>query len=257
MPMSKQEIERTLRSLRLSGIRQTLDARLLQASQSRLPFIEVFSLLLQDELDRRRTTTVERRFKLSGLDERLTLDDFDWRFNPKLPKNACFELLTLTFITDGQDAILIGPAGTGKSHIAKAVAHAAILEGFKVFCRDAGELLTDFFFKTQTGQKKKFLKEIVEADLVVFDDLFLQRKLQGEAADNFQEIIMARYKAKRSTMITSNRIFDDWGRYLGDNAQAAAIIDRLLHRGKLLKFEGKSYRLKEAAFRLAKPDTAE
>jgi len=257
MPMSKQEIERTLRTLRLSGIRQTLDARLLQASQSRMPFIEVFSALLQDEVDRRRSTTIERRFKLSGLDERLTLDDFDWRFNPKLPKNTCFELLTLKFIREGQDAVLIGPAGTGKSHVAKAIAHAAILDGFKVFSKDAGELLIDFFFKTQTGQKKKFLKELIDADLVVFDDLFLQRKLQADAADNFQEIIMARYKARRSTLITSNRIFEDWGKYLGDNALAVAIIDRLLHRGKLLKFEGKSYRLKEAAFRLAKSNPTE
>ena len=118
--MNMNEIERTLRALRLSGIRATLDTRILQAQATQQPFLETFSLVLQDELDRRRSRLTERRYKQSGLDERATLTDFDWRFNPKLPRQACFELHTLKFITEGSNALIIGKPGTGKSHVAKA-----------------------------------------------------------------------------------------------------------------------------------------
>lgn len=119
MTMSMIEIDRTLRALRLSGIRATLDTRILQAQATGQPFLETFSLVLQDELDRRRSRLTERRYLKSGLDERATLNDFDWRFNPKLPRQACFELHTLKFITEAGNAMIIGKPGTGKSHIAK------------------------------------------------------------------------------------------------------------------------------------------
>ena len=114
MPMSIVEIERSLKTLRLPGIRATLETRSLQASQGDLSFLDAFSLLLQDEMDRRKTRLMERRFKQSGLSERKTLTDFDWGFNPKIPKRACFELITLKFIQSGEDAVLIGQPGTGK-----------------------------------------------------------------------------------------------------------------------------------------------
>ncbi len=95
-------------------------------------FIETFSLILQDELDRRRSRLIERRYQQSGLDAKLTLAEFDWGFNPKLPKHACFELHTLKFIAGGENALLIGRPGTGKSHIAKAIAYHAILQGYRV-----------------------------------------------------------------------------------------------------------------------------
>ena len=123
MSMSMNEIERTLRELRLSGIRATLETRILQAQANQQPFLETFSLILQDEMDRRRSRLMERRYQQSSLDERATLHDFDWRFNPKVPRQACFELHTLKFIADGYNALIIGKPGTGKSHVAKAVAY--------------------------------------------------------------------------------------------------------------------------------------
>ena len=118
MSMSMNEIERALRELRLSGIRATLDTRILQAQAIQEPFLDTFALILQDELDRRRSHLMERRYKQSGLDERISLADFDWRFNPKVPRAACFELHTLKFVAEGQNALIIGRPGTGKSHIA-------------------------------------------------------------------------------------------------------------------------------------------
>jgi DNA replication protein DnaC len=111
--MTMNEIDRALRELRLSGIADTLSTRLMQAQSTQEPFLETFASMLQDELDRRRSRLTERRFKHSRLDERLSLADFDWRFNPKLPRQACFELHTLKFISEGANAMIIGRPGTG------------------------------------------------------------------------------------------------------------------------------------------------
>jgi DNA replication protein DnaC len=121
--MNMHEIERALRALRLSGIAATLSTRVMQAQSTQEPFLDTFAAMLQDELDRRRSRLTERRFKQSRLDERPTLADFDWRFNPKLPRQACFELHTLKFIGEGGNGLIIGKPGTGKSHVAKAVAY--------------------------------------------------------------------------------------------------------------------------------------
>ena len=126
------EIERELRELRLSGIAETLSTRVMQAQAAQEPFLDTFAAMLQDELDRRRTRLMERRYKRSGLDEKVTLADFDWRFNPKLPRAACFELHTLKFIAEGANALVVGKPGTGKSHLAKAVAYQATLQGHDV-----------------------------------------------------------------------------------------------------------------------------
>ena len=132
MTMTLPEIERALGLLRLSGVRDTLETRVLQAQGSQQPFLETFALILQDELDRRQSRLIERRYKLSGLEEKLTLAEFDWGFNPKVPRQSCFQLHTLKFIAAGDNALIIGKPGTGKSHVAKAVAYQAVQQGHKV-----------------------------------------------------------------------------------------------------------------------------
>ncbi len=141
MTMTLPEIHRCLRQLRLSGIRDTLETRVLQAQGASQPFLETFCLLLQDELDRRQSRLIARRYQQSGLEEKLTLAEFDWSFNPKLPRQACFQLHALKFVAVGENALFIGKPGTGKSHVAKAVAYQAILQGHKVQYLEAD----DFF----------------------------------------------------------------------------------------------------------------
>jgi DNA replication protein DnaC len=226
---------------------QTLHARAMAVDTNTMNFMEGFSWLIQDELDRRQSKLLERRFALSGLTEHKNLKDFDWTYNPRLPKRDILELATLKFINAKDDALLIGPPGTGKSYTAKAVTLLAVQRGYKVLYREAHQLLEDIVEARQLGTIRKYKAQIKSLDLLVIDDLFL-RKLPPTAGDELADLLMSRYE-KASTLITSNRPFDDWSKLLGDVVVVTPLLDRLLHHGHLLKFDGKSWRLKEAAAR--------
>jgi len=250
MAMSVTELERALRALRLSGMSATLQARALAVASHEMDFIEAFSWLVQDELDRRRSRLLDRRFTLSGLTERKDLRHFDWSYNPRLPKRDILELATLKFIDAKDDALLIGPPGIGKSHVAKALALAAVERGYKVIYREAHRLLEDINEARELGEMRKYRAQLKVTELLVIDDLFL-RKLPQQAGDELSDVLMSRYE-KASTLITSNRPLEDWVKLLGDIVVVTPLLDRLMHHGHMLKFEGKSWRLKEAAARVAK-----
>lgn len=247
MPMNSSELDLALKRLRLSGIQATLSGRALQVEQGKLSFVEGFSSLIQDELDRRKSKWIERQFLLSGLVQPSALDSFDWHYNPKIPKRSVLELVALQWTSRHEDALLIGSPGTGKSHIARAIGSAAVMAGLRVVYREAHVFFEDLAQATALGNRKKWIGQISDADLLIIDDLAL-RKLPASAGEELLEIVMNRYE-KRSTLITSNRILEDWGKVMGDQTIASAILDRLLHRGHMLKFEGRSYRLKQAAER--------
>jgi DNA replication protein DnaC len=254
MTLSLTELERSLRALRLSGMSATLQARALAVASHEMDFLEAFSWLVQDELDRRHSRLLERRYTLSGLTEPKDLKAFDWTYNPTLPKRPILELATLKFVDAREDALFIGKPGTGKSHVAKALALLAVNRGYKVLYREAHQLIEDIHEARALGEMRKLRAQLIGAQLLVIDDLFL-RKLPSGAGDELADVLMSRYE-KASTIITSNRGLEDWATLLGDVVVVGPLLDRLMHHGHLLKFDGKSWRLKEAAARVAKHTTA-
>ena len=166
MAMSTTELERALKNLRLSGMCATLQARALQVASHEMDFIEAFSWLVQDELDRRGSRLLERRFSLSGLPERKLLKDLDWSYNPKIPKRSVLELGALKFIEAKENVLLIGSPGTGKSHVAKALALLAVDRGFKVMYREAHELVGEIIEARALDEIKKYRHQLRSADLL-------------------------------------------------------------------------------------------
>jgi len=239
------ELERSLRQLRLGGMADVLETRLQQAQAEAMAPIDLISVLVNDELTRRSDRLLERRRKQAAFrDPQRALDNFDFSFNPKMNRSLVFDLATCSFIGKREDALFLGPGGTGKSHLAQAIGQAAIQQGYRVLYRETHVLLDDLADAVADGTRKEFMESLTTVPLLIIDD-FGMRKLPLTAAEDLLEIIMRRYE-RFSTLLTSNRPVEDWGKLLGDVAAVSAMLDRLLHHGHVLKCGPRSWRTKTA-----------
>jgi len=240
------ELQRSLRQLRLGGMAAVLETRLHQAQVEPMAPIDLLATLVNDELTRRSDRLLERRRKQAKFrDPGKTLDNFDFQFNPKLNRSLVFDLATGAFIDRRDDALFLGPGGTGKSHLAQGIGQAAILQGYKVIYRETHVLLEELAEAALDGSRKQYMESISTVALLIIDD-FGMRKLPQSAAEDLLEIVMRRYE-RASTLLTSNRPVEDWGKLLGDVAAVGSMLDRLLHHGHVLKCGPKSWRTKTAS----------
>ena len=237
------ELDHALRKLRLSGMADVLEARLRQAQSEKQTPIDLVSALVGDELVRRQDRLITRRLQQARFrDADRSLDTFDLDFNKKMNRALIHALATGRFILQREDVLFLGPPGTGKSHRAQAIGRAAIHQGHRVLYREAHSLLEELADATLDGTRKAFFADLTAVPLLIIDDLGM-RKLPHTAAEDLLEVIMRRYE-RASTLLTSNRPVDDWGKLLGDTAAVTALLDRLLHHAHVLKCGPRSWRTK-------------
>lgn len=254
--MNLVELDRALRQLRLGGMATVLESRLLQAQTERMAPIDLISVLVSDELRRRADRLLERRTKHAHFrDGERTLDNFDFDFNRKMNRRLICELAAGHFIAKHEDVLFLGPPGTGKSHLAQAIGRCAIQQGHRVLYREAHGLIEELADAMLDGTRKETIAELAAVPLLIIDDLGM-RKLPPTAAEDLLELVMRRYE-RASTLFTSNRPVEDWGKVLGDAAAVAAMLDRLLHHGHVLKCGPRSWRTRVGAENLPEAQGAE
>jgi DNA replication protein DnaC len=232
-----------LKTLRLSGLLAGLDVRLQEASGNRLNHAEFLELVLQDELAVRHDRAIERHTRAACFREQKRLEDFDWDFNRSVKRKQVFDLAAGEFVRRHRDVLLVGPPGVGKSHLAQALGAQLIKSGYLVYYRSIFDAVRDFLHDEAFDGHEKVLARYLKPDLLILDDMGMKH-LPKRSGEYLFEIIMRRHELK-STLMTSNRPLEDWGKLIGDVPAATAILDRFLQQAEVLEITGKSYRLRQ------------
>ncbi len=229
-----------LQRLRMSGALVNIDQRLTLASTGKLSPSDLLRQVLDDELATRSNRTLTRRLSRSRLDPTKTLETYDFRFNPKVSESTIRELATCNFIEQAQVLLILGPSGTGKSHLAQAIGHEACRRKFDVLAGRTDHIMRELWTAHADGSRKRKLKHINNVDLLILDDFGLIPLPQDQQNDLY-EVICERYE-KRATIFTSNRDFAEWMTVFDNPLIASAAMDRVIHRASLITLNGKSYR---------------
>ncbi len=238
----KSPLTNMLKDLRLSGLLNSLEVRLQEATSNRLTHAEFLELILQDEMSVRDDRQVERRTRLACFRDQKTLDEFDWDFNRTLRRKQFFDLASGEFARQHRDVLLVGPPGVGKRHLAQAIGRQLIRAGVTVFYRSIFDAVRDLLHDEAFDGHEKAMARYLKPDLLILDDMGM-KQLPKRSGEYLFEIIMRRHELK-STLMTSNRPLEDWGKLIGDVPAATAILDRFLQAAEIIEMKGRSFRLK-------------
>lgn len=196
----KEALRSAMKELRLSGLAETLDVRLQEASANHLNHMEFLELILQDELSVRKERLIARRTKAAMFHDVKTIEDFDWDFNPAIRKKQMFELATCKFIRRAEDILFVGPPGVGKSHLVQAIGYQAVKMGFTVLYRSIFDLVREFLQDEAFSGEEKILVKYLKPELLIIDDMGM-KQLPKRSGEFLFEVIMRRHE-NRSTIMT-------------------------------------------------------
>lgn len=230
------------KSLKLSGLADTIEMRLLEAQGNQLSYSELLMMLFTDEVERRKDRKLERLIRKAKLKSNQTIENFDFTFNPSINATQIRELATLRFLEKGENIFLIGPTGVGKSHLASAIAHQACRKYYEVENYNFNEFFSQLLKADFENKLDRVLGTIIKANLLIIDD-FAFRKINQKEAELLYSIIDAKYLSK-SLIITSNRAISDWMNIFPDPIMANQILDRIAHNTHQITIKGESYRKK-------------
>ncbi|WP_109526421.1 IS21-like element helper ATPase IstB [Nocardia aurea] len=234
-------LEQALRTLKLSGMLQTLESRLAQARAGDLGHIEFLQVLCHDEISRRESQSIARRIRRAQFEQQLTLEQFDFAASPKLPAAQIRDLAALRWLPVGESVVLYGPVGVGKTHVAQGLGHLAIRQGAEVRFMKTSRLLATLAGGHADRTWDKRLREFVRPAVLILDD-FGMRELTATQADDLYELISERAAAGGSMVLTSNRSPVDWYPLFPNPVVAESLLDRLINTSHQVFMNGPSYR---------------
>jgi len=234
------ELTPMLKQLRLSGIMDSIESRNRQAIESKMSYMDFLATIITDEIARRNQKKLSLALRRANFRNQKTLEEFDFAFNPNINRSLVMDLASCRFITEKVCVFIIGPCGTGKSHLAQALGHSAIRNGYSVLFTSASKMLAQLNASRATNGFDRQFAKIAGVDLLIIDDFGL-RPLKPDQDEDFHEIISERYERK-STIVTSNLDIPEWTDAFPNRILGEATIDRLRHGAYTLILDGNSYR---------------